>query len=74
VREARQPHTPVERVRREKKKNSLSVFSLVPDLLCDCSRVLEYANIRTVLQSKVDRDVITPTLQFKFFNGADAKS
>ena len=28
---------------------SLSVFSLVPDLLFDCSRVLEYAKIRTVL-------------------------
>ena len=30
---------------------SLSVFSLVPDLLFDCSRLLEYAKIRTVLQS-----------------------
>ena len=30
---------------------SLSVFSLVLDLLFDCSRVLEYAKIRTVLQS-----------------------
>ena len=30
---------------------SLSVFSLVPDLLFDCSRVHEYAKIRTVLQS-----------------------
>ena len=30
----------------------LSVFSLVPNLLFDCSRVLEYAKIRTVLQSK----------------------
>ena len=29
-----------------------SVFSLVPDLLFDCSRVLEYTKIRTVLQSK----------------------
>ena len=28
----------------------LSVFSLVPDLLLDCSRVLEYAKIRTVLE------------------------
>ena len=28
---------------------SLSVFNLVPDLLFDCSRVLEYAKIRTVL-------------------------
>ena len=47
---------PVGRVRREKKKRlspvSLSVFSLVPDLLFDCSRLLEYAKIRTVLQSK----------------------
>ena len=30
---------------------SLSVFSLVQHLLFDCSRVLEYAKIRTVLQS-----------------------
>ena len=30
---------------------SLSVLSLVPDLLFDCSHVLEYAKIRTVLQS-----------------------
>ena len=30
---------------------SLPVFSLVPDLLFDCSRVYEYAKIRTVLQS-----------------------
>ena len=30
----------------------LSVFSLVPGLLFDCSRLLEYAKIRTVLQSK----------------------
>ena len=29
---------------------SLFVFSLVPDLLFDCSRVLEYGKIRTVLQ------------------------
>ena len=27
------------------------VFSLVPDLLFDCLRVLEYAEIQTVLQS-----------------------
>ena len=32
---------------------SLSVFSLVPDLLFDCSRVLEYAKTRTVLQSRL---------------------
>ena len=30
-----------------------SVFSLVPDLLFDCLRVLEYAKMRTVLQSIV---------------------
>ena len=30
---------------------SLSVFTLVPNLLFDCSRVLEYAKIQTVLQS-----------------------
>ena len=30
---------------------SLSVFSLVPDVLFDCSHVLEYAKIRTVSQS-----------------------
>ena len=30
---------------------SLSVFSLVPDLLFDCSRVLEYGKMWTVLQS-----------------------
>ena len=30
-----------------------SVFSLVPDLWFDCSRLLEYAKIRTVLQSIV---------------------
>ena len=43
------------RVRQEKKnvspQVSLSVLSLVPDLLFDCSHVLEYAKIRTVLQS-----------------------
>ena len=51
------PHRPVWRVRREKKNLlspvSLSVFSLVPDLLFDCSRLLEYAKIRTVLQSRI---------------------
>ena len=31
---------------------SVSVFSLVPDLFFDCSRLLEYAKIRTVLQSR----------------------
>ena len=44
-----EPHTPVGRVRREEKNLlspvSLSVFSLVPDLLFDCSRLLEYAKI-----------------------------
>ena len=32
---------------------SLSVFSLVPDLSFDCSRLLECAKIRTVLQSSM---------------------
>ena len=32
---------------------ALSVFSLVPDLLFECSHVLEYAKIRTVLQSRL---------------------
>ena len=32
---------------------SLSVFSLIPDLLFDCSRVLECAKIWTVLQSRL---------------------
>ena len=32
---------------------SLSVFSLIPDLLFDSSRVFENAKIRTVLQSKL---------------------
>ena len=32
---------------------SLSVFNLIPDLLFDCSRVFEYAKIRTVLQSRI---------------------
>ena len=31
-------------------KRALSVFSLIPDILFDCSLVLEYAKIRTVLQ------------------------
>ena len=55
-----EPHTPVGRVRREEKNFlspvSLSVFSLVPDLLFDCSRLLEYAKIRTVLQSSLYED------------------
>ena len=55
--EAREPHTPIGRnigrVRRVSVSPvSLSVFSLVPDLLFDGSRVLEYAKMRTVLQSK----------------------
>ena len=37
---------------------SLSVFSLVPDLLFDCSRLLEYSKIRTVLQSRQQLDAI----------------
>ena len=35
------------------------VFSLVPDLLFDCSRVIEYAKIWTVLQS---RENLNPTV------------
>ena len=75
AREAREPHTPVGRVRRKEKKLffferlspvSLSVFSLVPDLLFDCSRVLEYAIIRTVLQSKfLYPDGLTPPASLK---------
>ena len=38
---------------------SLSVFSFTPDLLFDCSRVLEYAKIQTVLESKYN-----PTQRF----------
>ena len=48
--------TRAKRVRREKKSLSpvsLSVFILVPDLLFDCSRLLEYAKIRTFLQSSL---------------------
>ena len=37
---------------------SLSVFGLVPDLLFDCSRVLEYAKKRTVLQSRHKANVV----------------
>ena len=60
-REAREPHTPVRRVRREKKNR---IFSVSPQsrslfsasfqtfrLTARGSRVLEYAEIRTVLQS-----------------------
>ena len=36
---------------------SLSVFSLIPVLLFDCSRVLECAKIRTVLQSSTEADL-----------------
>ena len=43
AREAREPYTPVS----VSTAVSLSVFSLVPDLLFDRSRVLEYAKIRT---------------------------
>ena len=41
---------------------SLSVFSLAPDLLFDYSRALEYAKIRTVLQSTCTRDALTKLL------------
>ena len=55
MREVREPHTsPV----------LLSVFSLVPDLLLDCLRILEYAKIRTVLQS-MREDTRMDTIIFK---------
>ena len=40
---------------------ALSVFSLVPDLLFDRSRVLEYAKILTVLQSTHTQEKINPS-------------
>ena len=45
---------------------SLTVYSLVPDLLFDCSRVLKYAKIRTVLQSTVVFVVFVGTFIFCF--------
>ena len=47
-----------ERKAREKRLSplSLSVFNLVPDLSFDCSRVLEYAKIRSVSQSRTQTD------------------
>ena len=39
-------------------------FNLVRELLFDCSRVLEYAKIRTVLQSSVWVDLLIPCLAF----------
>ena len=41
-----------------------SLFSLVQDLLFDCSRVLEYAKIRTVLQSISSFAVYSNVLAF----------
>ena len=45
---------------------SLSVFSLIPDLLFDCSRVLEYDKIndkiRTVLQSVLQSNSIPASI------------
>ena len=62
-REAREPRTPYGRVRRE------TVFSLVPDILFDCSRVFEYAKIRTVLQSiKRATDWVNPAAVKKLSN------
>ena len=43
---------------------SLSVFSLVPDVLFDCSRVLEYAKIRISLNNN-DRDQVLRALETK---------
>ena len=44
---------------------SLSVFSLAPDLLFDCSSWLEYAKVRTVLQSTNRPFPSSPSLCFK---------
>ena len=53
---------------RPRKKNplSLSVFSLVSDLLFDCSRVLEQAKIRTVSQSLFYK-LAVPQLRTEFY-------
>ena len=57
-----------ERKAREKRLSplSLSVFNLVPDLSFDCSRVLEYAKIRTVLHSSriASSSILFSCLQF----------
>ena len=47
-----------DRKAREKRLSpvSLSVFNLVPDLSFDCLRVLQYAKIRSVLQSRTQTD------------------
>ena len=42
------------RAKRVSPQVSLTVFSLVADLLFGCSSVLEYAKIRTVLQSNME--------------------
>ena len=70
-REAREPHMPVGRVRREKKKRlSVSPQSHSPfsasfqTFLFDCLRLLEYAKIRTVLKSN-NRGKITSATQAK---------
>ena len=41
------------RMKRASLTRPISVFSLLPVLLFDCSRALEYAKIRTVLPSTV---------------------
>ena len=46
--------------------------SLIPDLLFDCSRVLEYAKIRTVLQSKTILDYLTVITMY-FLSGKKEK-
>ena len=46
-----------------------SVFNLVRDLLFDCSRILKYAKIRTVLQSKsIVESAILASLVTRHFN------
>ena len=55
---------------------SLSVFSLVPDLLFDCSRVFKYAKIRTVLQSNsawCDKSGRKSATQRQKFHTSDVK-
>ena len=49
------------RAKRASLTRPTGVFSLIPDLLFDCSRVLEDAKIRTVLQSKKGHAVIELT-------------
>ena len=49
----------------------IGVFSLVPDLLFDCSPVLEYAKIWTVLQSRILPETMTIYVCINFFIKGD---